>query len=85
MFARNNELTEKLTKISKFEDEMKALIDDFDFNLEQINEIEHFNRAKIEKISKQMSSENSEKFNTIIEAQKSLGELEEQIDRKIAL
>ena len=64
---------------------MQALIDDFDFNLEQINEIEQFNRAKIEKISKQMSIENQENFNKIIEAQKSLGELEEQIDRKIAL
>ena len=68
---------------------MRALCDDFDFNLEQIAEIEAFNQSKIDKIGREMADsnqpENARKFKAIIEAQKQLGELEEQIDRKIAL
>ena len=54
MQQRNAELKGKLTRIQEWEDEMRALCDDFDFNLEQIAEIEAFNQAKIEKIGREM-------------------------------
>ena len=40
MKQRNADLRGKLGRIQEWEDEMRALCDDFDFNLEQIAEIE---------------------------------------------
>ena len=65
---------------------MQTLINDFDHDLEQIGEIEEFNRAKVEKIAREIEGTgNIKNFQAIIESQTSLGELERQIDRKIAL
>ena len=70
MLQRNADLRGKLGRIQEWEDEMRALCDDFDFNLEQIAEIEAFNQAKIDKIGKEMEgqTESSKKFKAIIEA-----------------
>jgi len=43
MIQRNLELKDKLKKIQTWEEEMQALINDFDLDLEQIHEIEQFN------------------------------------------
>lgn len=74
--SRTRELRSKVCQLSDWEKEMRSLLDDFDFYLGQVNEIENFNQNTIEKIHREMCSENRGKFNTIVESQRSLIELE---------
>ena len=69
MIERNLELKNKLKKIQTWEEEMQALIDDFDLDLEQIHNIEQFNQNKIEKINSTIiGAVNKENFKIIMEA-----------------
>lgn len=43
-----------MCKHADWEKEMRSLLDDFDFYLDQVNEIEEFNKTTIEKIDREM-------------------------------
>lgn len=61
MQNKNQDIRYKLDhKLAVWEAEMQALLCDFDHNLEQIAEIEHFNSQKIDKISKSLRNDHSE-------------------------
>ena len=52
--SKTSEMQAKVNQMADQEKEMQALINDFDLQLAQINEIEEFNKSKIEKIGREM-------------------------------
>ena len=71
MRDKHGEMRHELdTKLTQWENEMKAMLADFDHYSEQIAEIDDFNRSKINKLARDLSgSQHEEKFKVIIESQ----------------